>query len=449
MITSRSIDENENVDESNYWKWIEVYDDGEANINHTVLQYAGDTYIATNKNRLVLNNVDTVNCIGQISSSSGELEINNSKLPGEISTSGIQKLIVKNSEINGEIFSSSKEIRVLNNKINNGNIKYRTSVNSVIEIKNNEVIYGELEPVQLDLIKVSSDMLKEISGNKNIGSQKAGEINITTIYPSAAVYNLPKRVYRLCRIPNEVEVNIAAGSTIKVNKKERLSASGILNVNGTEEERVLITSIEDGGINKVNEDEYWEWLEVENTGVINLNYTDVKYAGDSYIATSKNKLKLNNVEIIDCKGQINSSSGELEINNSKILDGITVSDNDQVTIKNSKLKNRQYIHTCKNVNISNNEIDGNIYVVSGEKIEIVNNKINNGNISLSPRVNTILDISKNEINVDNYALDILLYHSRADMLKDIKDNVNINNEKYNAINISGNINDLNLYNNNT
>lgn len=450
MITSRSIDENENVDESNYWKWIEVYDDGEANINHTVLQYAGDTYIATNKSKLVLNNVDTVNCKGQISSSSGELEINNSKLPGKISTSGIQKLIVKNSEINGEIFSSSKEIRVLNNKINNGNIKYRTSVNSVIEIKNNEVIYGELEPVQLDLIKVSSDMLKEISGNKNIGSDKAGEIAIATIHSLKAIYNLPKRVYRImCSIPTEVEINIEAGSTIKVQKGERLTSYGTLNVNGTKEERVLITSREDNGTNILTEDNYCKGIEAESTGTINLNYTDLKYAEDVYIATSENRLVLNNVDIINCKGQIRAIDGELIINNSKILDGITVSDNDQVTIKNSKLKNRQYIYTCKNVNISNNEIDGNIYVVSGEKIEIVNNKINNGNISLSPRVNTILDISKNEINVDNYALDILLYHSRADMLKDIKDNVNINNEKYNAINISGNINDLNLYNNNT
>ena len=444
IITTKTNEE----DDSNTDKWrnIEVYEKGILNLNNTQIKYigiGGATNIITNKGITKLNNTEINDNAGRISSTGGEIEIINSKIPCALYISENRNVIIKNNEIKGNVTVSvtkentENEVKILKNKITNGRINYTPNLISVTEIKDNEISYIGDTVISLNLSKASGNQIDNISGNSNIKNMTSVEIGITSLSSSVGIYDLPKRVYSLCVIPTEVEVNVAAGSIIKINKNGDLLVYGRLNTNGTEEEKVILTVKLDDGINSVIDSNKWLRLETGENGEVNLTHTKLKNIGCSgytSIILNNGITTLNNVEIDGNPGYILSQKGKIEIANSKIYCEVKANNNYEVIIKNSEI-NRDISIATNDKNMEN-------------EVKVLNNKIENGTIKFTPNMYTANEIKNNEINEDNYTIICNLSNSSYDVFKEVKDNVNVKNSLYNYISISNLINNLKLYSNN-
>ena len=387
-----------------------------------------------------------INCNGGINSRGRKLEVLNSKIENGMGITAYEEVNVQNNEITGDVTVRSntddtqKSIKVLSNKIKEGIFTYTPNENVIDEIKNNEVNNANSSyAIKVDMSLAPSNALDSISNNTNVGSEIKTDIYLEKFSYNEKTYNLPKRIYLFpTEIPEKVKVNVEAGSVIRIGVDSYLILKGELNVNGTEEEKIIITTAKDKLDDNEISNSTWKRIRVESTGKLKLENAIIKNGG-SYIYNNGNiynlgECILNKVEMIDCKSGIVSLGEKVDIQNSKVGKNVTIT-------------------AYEKVNVRNNEITGNLEVRSGtdntlKNITILNNNIKDGKFIYTPSLYTETEIRKNQVNGNHYSLIVNSTNATPDVFKNITDNINITNSKYNAICLEGNIGNINLTNNN-
>ena len=294
-----------------YWQRISVSESGTLNANNTDINYGGvdddylspnlDNYIRSSGN-VILKDVDAENCkttniadrnySGSIHCYNGNISILNSNIPqnitldnlkitdiensnlGEVSSSNnknyddVITVSIKNNTLKGinksySIQSSKNNTDIEENKIDGQGIYYEPNILSTATIENNTAISGEIM-ISVSLNNANKDILNNIDNNTNLVSKRLGEIQITSV-PQAEM-TLPKRVYsidnKLLSIPAGRKLSLSAGSMLKLPVYKILSVYGTLELNGTSENKVIVTSTEDIGVGVSSYDKYWQRIEV-------------------------------------------------------------------------------------------------------------------------------------------------------------------------------------------
>ena len=439
IITSQFDDGSDITNTGNYWKRIDILENGKLNVKYTDIKY-GDfagTSIYNTKGDVNFENVKMVKCT-EIDSREGNTRIVNSKSLPKILISSNKSVILENNEANMGIQVSASGnneenyIKINNNTVLNEVINVVPNKNTELEIKNNKVDYYETyAAIKLNMSKVSSNVVNNISGNENIRSSVTAEIEITDLSANVGVYNLPKREYLMpTKIPEGVTLNVSAGSMLRIPNSNGLTVYGELNVDGTEEERSIITSSKDDGSDITNSAYYWRRIDIEENGKLNVKYTDIKYgnfAGLS-IYNTKGDMNLENVKTIKCS-EIRSVEGNTRIVNSKSLPKINISSNTNLELVNNIISEVQ-------VSAGSNEFEN--------FVKINNNRLS-GIIEYTPNINTITEIKNNEVNYNNYVMILHLNNCPYDLFKNVENNVNTKNSVYNYIFMSDELNNVKLY----
>ena len=307
--------------------------------------------------------------------------------------------------------------------------------------------------ISVSLNNANKDILNNIDNNTNLVSKRLGEIQITSV-PQAEM-TLPKRVYsidnKLLSIPAGRKLSLSAGSMLKLPVYKILSVYGTLELNGTSENKVIVTSTEDIGVGVSSYDKYWKYIDVSESGTLKASNTDINYGGvddyflspiaDSYIK-SRGDITLDNVDTTNCKilyldreyysGSICCNGGNISILNSNIPHYISLNNLKDIDIENSNLNQMDIF----NLNISNN----------GQNV--LNNVVTNG-ILYTP--NTLSNINiNNNTSLNSYPLSITCkYNTDPNIFKKINNNRNKNNRNYDGIYVNDNINNLNFTSNNS
>ena len=443
IITSQFDDGSDITNTGNYWKRIDILENGKLNIKYTDIKY-GDFYgtsIYNTKGDIDFENVKMIKC-SKIDSREGNTRIVNSKSLPEIFISSNANIILENNEVNNTIsaYSNSKSeknyMKISNNILKTGVINIWPCKNAEVEVKNNTTNYSHYAPIKVDMTNVSSNVIDNISGNENINSNMAAEIEITNLNANVGVYNLPKREYLMpTEIPEGVIVNVSAGSVLKIPNSNGLNIYGELNVDGTEEERSIITSSKDDGSDITNSAYYWKRIDILENGKLNVKYTDIKY-GDFYgtsIYNTKGDINFENVKMVKCT-EIDSREGNTRIVNSKSLPELLISSNTSVILENNEA-NRGIQVSASNNNEEN-------------CIKINNNIVLNEIINVTPNKNTELEIKNNKVDYyETYAaIKINMSNVSSNVIDNISGNENINSNVAGEIEISNLNTSVGVYN---
>jgi hypothetical protein len=84
-------------------------------------------------------------------------------------------------------------------------------------------------------------------------------------------------------INSGVTVNVDAGSVLMMSSNISLTVNGTLIMNGTEENRVVITSTSDPNYGGSGNTLYWNTITIGSNGTFSAKYTDIKYGGTNAV----------------------------------------------------------------------------------------------------------------------------------------------------------------------
>lgn len=450
-----------------YWKKIQVNSTGTLNANSTIFRLAGqasmyfptDCYSLESYGITKLNNVEQVGVTQSLKAVSGSLEVINSKITCSTSTnpfilSDLTSIDIQNSVLDEIIITYYNQnlqnnVNILNNTLNKNGISYTPNVLSTATIKNNvRTISTSTSVIKIQLSKANANILDNISGNSCSASAKYGEIEILSM-PTNMTMTFPKRNYFIgvasldvidTTISSGTTINIAAGSIVKIYQYRGIILDGTLNLQGTADEKVIMTSVDDtayGGTNNY----YWRQIQVNPTGTLNANNTIFKlvgkvenYPNDRYSIDSRGIVKLNNVEQVYVTRSINAWNGSLEITNSKItapdtLDPVVLKNLSNIDIQNSTVD--EVSITYDNQNLQNN-------------VNILNNTFKNS-IKYTPTPLSTATI-KNNISTNSYPIQLLNPNTDPNIFANISNNTNPNIIRFKGIYINGTTSNLKLKN---
>jgi len=377
-----------------YWIGLSVGSTGVMNLNYTEVRYAGSSDYAI--------------------FSSGYANITNSKIlyaeKGGASNSGEMNLDYTDIEALGNygIYNTGK-ISVTNSSIsgNDKRVIYVSTSGDVLLTDNQIIGIGKSESVGVYLNKCSGGNLT-LSDNTITNAMYPVIVNLTYYNPTTATglwdetidgigltgnlttnLTLPKKTYRLTEsvtVNSDATLTIEAGTVIK-SPSDKITVNGTLNANGTAESPVVFTTPDE------NTPDYWIGLSVGNTGTMNLNHTEVRYAGTiDYAIVSSGYANITNSKILYAQKRGVSNSGEMNLNYTDIeaLDGYGIYNTGKISVTNSSISGNYnrviYVSTSEDVLLTDNQIIG-----TGESgsVGIYLYRCSGGNLTLSN--NTITD----------------------------------------------------------
>ena len=377
-----------------YWSYLSVGSTGVMNLNYTEVRYAGSSDYAI--------------------FSSGYANITNSKIlyaeKGGASNSGEMNLDYTDIEALGNygIYNTGK-ISVTNSSIsgNDKRVIYVSTSGDVLLTDNQIIGIGKSESVGVYLNKCSGGNLT-LSDNTITNAMYPVIVNLTYYNPTTATglwdetidgigltgnlttnLTLPKKTYRLTEsvtVNSDATLTIEAGTVIK-SPSDKITVNGTLNANGTAESPVVFTTPDE------NTPDYWIGLSVGNTGTMNLNHTEVRYAGTiDYAIVSSGYANITNSKILYAQKRGVSNSGEMNLNYTDIeaLDGYGIYNTGKISVTNSSISGNYnrviYVSTSEDVLLTDNQIIG-----TGESgsVGIYLYRCSGGNLTLSN--NTITD----------------------------------------------------------
>ncbi len=295
----------------------------------------------------------------------------------------------------------------------------------------------------MNLLNSNKDVFLNISGNTNIATMKHGEIGINSSLPISGELNFPKRVYGIysAEILKDLKVNVESGTMLKVNQGLTLKVNGELNLNGTDEERTIITSTNDIGMGYLsNWSDHFGGINVSSTGKINFSNTDIKNVGYHYyswyisepIKSTNGNVELNNTTITNNTTPSDFTGGILTLNGCNFSNGIYATNLSDINLKNSTFTNM--LINYSNLTLANN-------------VDIENNNITDG-IEYTPNSLSI-PIIKNNTSSANYPLNLNFSKATPSVFQDVANN-SCSNQMYNSIFMYGNLdNNLKLSKQNT
>ncbi|MDD3304365.1 MAG: DUF6531 domain-containing protein, partial [Clostridia bacterium] len=451
IITSfEDIGLNYTINTSNYWDNIRIGTNGKFISNYGEIKYGGNASSFSNRNCIYssneteLNHTNIKEVINSITAINNKIKINNCNIGTGLYLNGASDIDVENTTFEsgisiyhtvGGVANHTKIVNniIENNTNGNGRISYTPNQNSTVDIRDNKIKNYDGIPIDVGYTYGSSDLLNGVSGNISTEGLKHPEINIISFSTNVGSYNLPKRVYGLPSIPENVIVNMQAGSMIKIPKEEGPMIYGQLNLNGTEEDKVIITAVEDTGLNQtISKSNYWYDIRVGINGKFTSNYAEIKYGGyyPSNFASrewlySRNEIEINNTSVKNMLYGIDSKGKTLKINNCNIDSTINSKDTVEISIANS-------------------EINNSFSIASGGNVNVINNTVNN-TIYYSPYENAIATIKDNKVK-NSYCISVDMHRAPATILKNIYNNSNINNDSLSGTYINGSVGSCKLYN---
>ena len=184
----------------------------------------------------------------------------------------------------------------------------------------------------------------------------SGTISNNLILYNHINYIVPSNVV----LENNTELNIESGTKIYVYNNISITVNGILNITGTSEESVLITSINDPA-NGGSGTTYWGGIIVGTTGLVDADYLTMRYGK----FTVNGDLNLQNSSLSNCKdyGIYNylSSVSDINIKNNNFTSAIYVKDSGYASfvIEENTLSNANGYPFC--VDLSGTAVNNDIY----------------------------------------------------------------------------------------
>ncbi|MDD2377095.1 MAG: DUF6531 domain-containing protein, partial [Clostridia bacterium] len=440
-----------------HWNSIQVGSTGTFETNNAIIKNGGlytNNYLYSNGiTKLKNTEVNNVTTYGAVLNS-GSVEIINSNIVNNIVFNNLTNIDIQNSTLSDVkiIYNNAVQensTNILNNTITNG-ITYTPNILSVSVIQNN-VIASDYSVLKIYLANANKDILKDVSGNTNSKTIIYGEIQILSM-PTVADMIFPKSIYYIygLTIPQGITMNILAGSMIKLGDCTNLTINGTLNLQGTEEEKVIVTELHDTGYNCGY---HWNSIQVGSTGTFETNNAIIKNGGkytNNYLY-SNGIIKLQNTQVSDVTtyGAV-LNAGSAEIINSNIVNNIVFNNLENVSITNSNISNNLVFTNSNSINLQNSSFQGITVNYSNLALEndinILNNTITNG-IIYTPNMLSQANI-KDNISVSSYPIKLTCTNINPNIFKNISNNRNTSNVTYDGLYINGTINNLKLTNSN-
>ena len=452
VIITSTIDEGNEVNLENYWS--KIYVNGTLNLKNTIFRYGGVTqnnrgenvscnYIENtgtlNIDNLILENMGTTGKGAGINGN-GNIKIINTNDIGDIVVEKVTSLDIQDSKLNRisarytNQSSFESNINIERNEINE-NVDLIPTNGVVVKIKDNKFL-GDYIPVEIDMYYLSGEIniFDGITGNVSTKNENRSEIHIYR-FPASGTLNMPKKKYKEDSLYTDLNltVNMEPGVIFVTNG---FTVGGVLNLNGTEEEKVIITSETDEG-NEVNLEDYWDSINISTNGILNINNTELRYGGvtqnrgenvNCYYINNKGTLNVDNLTLASMGIDGNSSGIETENGDIKILNSANIG-----TV---------YIKNANNIELNDNKLK-NISINYSLNSKLNNIKINNNilenSILLEPNLASTIEITNNS-SINSYPVKIIPTNAVGEIFKNIKNNKNTTNNIYNSIYIEGIVN---------
>lgn len=299
------------------WSGIYVGKKGSIDLNYTDIDKAGFWSGAAiySEGRVSIGNSNITNTSGNGITAFGDISVIKSKIDS-------------NEKIGIDIYAKDKSVDIVlkDNTISNNGMAartvYRNGYSEVYEASNNSFIDNRLNAMRL---------YGDISGD--IDLDKIGD---------NAPYSIPAKTVTL---DNREKLVINDGANVTLNNgsikferadisnfKARIEINGTLNLIGSEEDRVYISSELDDekygdttldGSETIPMDEEYEALIVNKGASLNLNYVDIRYGGANVEGKSSivnyGDVAIDNSIIRNAYNGV-YSKGNLTLNNSEIYD---------------------------------------------------------------------------------------------------------------------------------
>ena len=452
VIITSTIDEGNEVNLENYWS--KIYVNGTLNLKNTIFRYGGVTqnnrgenvscnYIENtgtlNIDNLILENMGTTGKGAGINGN-GNIKIINTKDIGDIVVEKVTSLDIQDSKLdrisarytNQNSFESN--INIERNEINE-NVDLIPTNGVVVKIKDNKFL-GDYIPVEIDMYYLSGEIniFDGITGNVSTKNENRSEIYIYR-FPDSGTLNMPKKKYKEDSLYTNLNLTVNMEPGV-IFVTDGFTVGGVLNLNGTEEEKVIITSETDEG-NEVNLEDYWDSINISTNGILNINNTELRYGGvtqnrgenvNCYYINNKGTLNVDNLTLASMGIDGNSSGIETENGDIKILNSANIG-----TV---------YIKNANNIELNDNKLK-NISINYSLNSKLNNIKINNNilenSILLEPGSASTIEITDNS-SINSYPVKIIPTNAVGEIFKNIKNNKNTTNNIYNSIYIEGIVN---------
>ena len=339
---------------------------------------------------------------------------------------------------NCDISSYAKELLISNNKITNGRLSIITFKNAKCKINNNNGVNDNGALLKLNLSNITSaDYLADlIVNNKNLSiSNRALDIQFESFPVSDGTLTLPKGNYLffknvtgyISNIDINCNLSVEAGSNINISKNAYIKTDKSLKFNGTEEENINIDCFE----NKILQETTSKWgkfnflkdvdLAASYTNILNSGnwYSNAKIEKSAWITYNStqgrnNKIKLNNVNVLDNNYGVSFINSNIEIKNSTLHHEIYLKNSLSANLQNNRLKEIK----C---DVNNEDF------ISDKEFICINNLFDEGaNITYVPIDSSTCIIQNNTFNINKEYLNIDLGNCTTNPNKNILDNINNN-----------------------
>jgi hypothetical protein len=140
---------------------------------------------------------------------------------------------------------NSSTFRINDNHIFSGGINLNNLVNTTLEGRNNTA-EGNYYPLNIDLTNAPPNILDNLSGNINETNGTYREVNISgTMTNNQTIPKNSRYILHSITIPVEKTLTVYDGVVLRLTGNTAITTNGNLIVEGTEENRVVITSTSD------------------------------------------------------------------------------------------------------------------------------------------------------------------------------------------------------------
>jgi hypothetical protein len=344
------------------WAQIRVFEGGQTNINHTEIRYGGSAFIYNCGFPAVCqgglhNQGGVIFVTNSKISQNGKYGIDNQKGTTTVSTSEIS-FNEQGLRFSGRISATKGgELTISNSTISNNTdigVYAHGSLGSKL-ILNNNTFLNNTKDVRLLFIDFDH------TNNTSSGSTNTGFYIASSFVDNALLKkdNMPYVVEGFIALSSGNTTTIDPGVVIKFTDNAFLDVRGDLFAQGTEEDKIVFTSIKDdfflgdtngdaGATTPAPED--WAQIRVFNDALVNLSHTNLRYGGFESSCGFP----------LACRGVVVNNGGILNIDSSKISQNgrIGVDHDRGVTV----ISNSEISENLNGIDLTSNNISGSLTI---------------------------------------------------------------------------------------